>query len=485
MPGTGAATLGALFPDSVAAAARDIPITGLSADSRKVEPGFVFAALPGVKADGLQFAAAALAGGAVAVLTESSSPVPEGLVAVRVPNARAALSRAAALFYPRQPDTVVAVTGTNGKTSVASFLRQIWSALGHPAASLGTVGLVSPRGEEYSNLTTPDPVMLHRIIARLCSEGVTHLALEASSHGLDQHRLDGVRLAAGGFTNLTRDHLDYHATFNDYRAAKLKLFTQVLPQGAPAVICADGPSAEMFADAARSHGSPVFTVGEHGLAIHLLSTEPQGFAQRLVLRHADLDYSVLLPLAGVFQAENALVAAGLAIATGSEPAAVFAALEGLVGASGRLERVGSVRGAEIVVDYAHTPDALQNAIAALRPYTQGRLVVLFGAGGDRDAGKRPLMGAVARNHADAVIVTDDNPRSEIPAVIRAQIVAAVPAAREIADRGTAIATAVSELRPGDVLLVAGKGHETGQIVGDQTLPFSDHAAIQAALKAIQ
>jgi UDP-N-acetylmuramoyl-L-alanyl-D-glutamate--2,6-diaminopimelate ligase len=482
----GAATpipLGRLFPDvELPATSRDLPIAGLTADSRAAGPGFLFAALPGVKADGLQFAPAARAAGAVAVLTESTQPVPEGMVAVRVRNARASLARAAAAFHPRQPAVVTAVTGTNGKTSVASFTRQIWASLGHPAASLGTVGLVSPSGDTYSNLTTPDPVALHRIMQELAQEGVTHLALEASSHGLDQSRLCGVRLAAGGFTNLTRDHLDYHASFNDYRAAKLKLFTQVLPEGAPAVICVDGPYAGEFHAAAEQHGQPVVTVGARGDGIRLIAHEPAGFAQRLTLGHDGREYGVLLPLAGTFQAENALVAAGLAIATGSEPAAVFAALEGLKGASGRLERVATHNGAEILVDYAHTPDALENAILALKPYASGRLIVVFGAGGDRDPGKRPLMGAVVARHADAAIVTDDNPRSEDPSAIRRQILEAAPHAHEIGDRRDAIATAIGALRQGDVLLVAGKGHETGQIVGDRVLPFSDHAAILAAVE---
>ncbi|MGQ4273156.1 UDP-N-acetylmuramoyl-L-alanyl-D-glutamate--2,6-diaminopimelate ligase [Terrihabitans sp. B22-R8] len=475
--------LGELFPDAgLSANVRDIAISGLTSDSRNVRPGFLFAALPGLKADGIRFAATALAAGAVAVLTESREPLPDGLVPVRVSNARAALAKAAARFYPRQPEIVVAVTGTNGKTSVASFTRQIWAALGHSAASLGTVGLVSPKGEVYSNLTTPDPIVLHRTMDELARDGVTHLALEASSHGLDQSRLCGVHLSAGGFTNLTRDHLDYHATFTDYRAAKLKLFTQVLPEGATAVICADGPSADVFGDAARARDLPVFTVGDHGLDIHIVAREPVGFAQRLLLRHGDVDFSVLLPLAGTFQVENALVAAGLVIATGGEPERVFAALEGLKGASGRLERVAGHNDAEIVVDYAHTPDALENALSALRPYVRNRLIVVFGAGGDRDPGKRPLMGAAARQYADVVIVTDDNPRSEEPSSIRSQILAAAPGAFEIGDRGEAISTAVGSLQPGDVLLIAGKGHETGQIVGDRTLPFSDHAAIRSAVE---
>ena len=479
----GALALGELLPEArLDSRLSQIRISGITSDSRAVERDFLFAALPGVKADGMVYARTAAEKGAAVIIGQSAPETDPGIPVILVPDARAALAKIAARFYPRQPKTIIAVTGTNGKTSVASFVRQIWAELGFPAASLGTVGLVSPKGEEYSNLTTPDPIALHRIVDRLAGEGVTHLALEASSHGLDQHRLDGMKLAAGGFTNITRDHLDYHATFDAYRTAKLKLFGELLPPKAGAVICADGPGAADFVAAAKERGLRLLTVGAHGLGIHLLKSERDGFAQRLTVRHAEEDYVLLLPLAGDFQMENALVAAGLAIATGGKPAKVFAALENLQGAKGRLERVGETNGAVVVVDYAHTPDALANALDALRPYANGRLIVLFGAGGDRDPGKRPLMGAAAHDKADAVIITDDNPRSEEPATIRRQILAAAPGAREIGDRGTAIATAIGELQPGDILLVAGKGHETGQIVGGKTLPFSDHEAILSALK---
>lgn len=479
----GALALGELLPEAhLPSETARIAIAGLTADSRVVEPGFLFAALPGVKADGMNFARAAVEKGAAAIVTESEPNEEFGIPVIRVPDARSALAKIAARFYPRQPKIIAAVTGTNGKTSVASFLRQIWAALDYPAASLGTVGLVSPKGEEYSNLTTPDPIALHRIIDRLTGEGVTHLALEASSHGLDQHRLDGLKLSAGGFTNITRDHLDYHRSFDDYRTAKLKLFSEVLPDRAGAVISADSEGAEAFIAAARARGLKLLTVGAKGADIHLFASERAGFSQKLHLRYGDEDYRLTLPLAGAFQVENALVAAGLAIVTGGKPDKVFSALENLKGASGRLEHVGERDGATVIVDYAHTPDALANALSALRPYARGRLIALFGAGGDRDPGKRPLMGAVAHDKADSVIVTDDNPRSEEPAAIRRQILAAAPGAREIGDRGEAIATAVKELKSGDVLLVAGKGHETGQIVKDRILPFSDHEAIRAALK---
>jgi UDP-N-acetylmuramoyl-L-alanyl-D-glutamate--2,6-diaminopimelate ligase len=481
--GPGTLALGELLPEAnLSVHIARTAIAGIAADSRAVESDFLFFALPGVKADGMSFARPAVEKGTVAIVTESEPREDFGVPVIRVPNARAALAKAASRFYPRQPKIIAAVTGTNGKTSVASFLRQIWTALGHPAASLGTVGLVSPKGEEYSNLTTPDPIALHRIIDRVTGEGVTHLALEASSHGLDQHRLDGLKLSAGGFTNITRDHLDYHPSFDDYRDAKLKLFTEVLPPKAAAVISADSEGAGRFIAAARTRGLKTLTVGAKGTDIDLLAAERAGFSQKLRLRHGDEDYELILPLAGAFQVENALVAAGLALATGGKPDKVFTALENLKGASGRLERVGERNGATVVVDYAHTPDALSNALSALRPYAEGRLIALFGAGGDRDPGKRPLMGAVAHEKADTVIVTDDNPRSEDPSAIRSQILAAAPGAREIGDRGEAIASAVKELTPGDVLLVAGKGHETGQIVKDRVLPFSDHEAIRAALK---
>jgi UDP-N-acetylmuramoyl-L-alanyl-D-glutamate--2,6-diaminopimelate ligase len=479
----GARTLGGLLPDAdLPAAARALPIASVTADSRVVTAGALFAALPGTKVDGGAFAAAAVAAGAVAVFGEHPPATPLGAaVFVEVADARATLAQVAARFYPRQPATIVAITGTNGKTSVAAFLRQIWQGLGHAAASLGTIGIVGPSGEEYSNLTTPDPLSLHRSLDRLAGEGVTHLALEASSHGLAQHRLDGLRLAAGAFTNLTRDHLDYHATVADYRAAKLRLFDSLLPAGAGAVVCADGDEAGAFVAAAKSRGLRLLTVGVRGADLRLVAAERDGFGQRLTIAHDGRTTILRLPLPGAFQAENALVAAGLAIATGGEPGAVLARLETIQGATGRLEKVAEHDGAMIVIDYAHTPDALANALDTLRPYAAGRLAVVFGAGGDRDAGKRPLMGAVARLRADRVIVTDDNPRSEDPALIRRQILAAVPDAVEIGDRQDAIAHAVAGLQAGDVLLIAGKGHERGQIIGDRTIPFSDHMAVEAAL----
>jgi UDP-N-acetylmuramoyl-L-alanyl-D-glutamate--2,6-diaminopimelate ligase len=459
-------------------------IGGVTADSRKLKRGDLFVAIAGTKADGARFIAPAIAAGAAAILGEEppTAPLPDDVAFVRAPNARRALSLIAAKIYPRQPQTIAAVTGTSGKTSVAAFTRQIWSALGHRAASIGTVGIVSPRGETYGSLTTPDPVDLHRSIDALAGEGVTHLAIEASSHGLDQFRLDGLRLAAGGFTNITRDHLDYHLNFESYLAAKLRLFETLLPRGAAAVVDVDHDHAQAVLDAAKAHGQSAFSVGHNGSGIRLVDAKIDGFAQTLTLRYGDKDFRVRLPLVGEFQVENALVAAGLAIATGSDADAVFAALENLKGAKGRLELVGSSHGAPIFVDYAHKPDALAKALEALRPYVTGKLAVVFGAGGDRDRGKRPLMGAVAAEKADRVIVTDDNPRSEDAAAIRAAILAEARGAAEIGDRREAIRTAIAELRRGDVLLIAGKGHETGQIIGDRVIDFSDHEAVATALK---
>jgi UDP-N-acetylmuramoyl-L-alanyl-D-glutamate--2,6-diaminopimelate ligase len=379
---------------------------------------------------------------------------------------------------------IAAVTGTSGKTSVAAFTRQIWAALGEQAASIGTVGVVAPNKEIYGSLTTPDPVDLHATLAALADEGVTHLALEASSHGLDQHRLDGVRFAAAGFTNITRDHLDYHPTFEAYLAAKLILFDRLLPAGAAAVIHSDHPHADKVIAAAAARGLRVMTAGATGRDLHLTASAIDGFSQTIVVEHGGKPYRIRLPLVGGFQVDNALISAGLAIATGSDAARALPALEGLQGAKGRLELVGQYAGAPIFVDYAHKPDALAKALDALRPYAQRRLVVVFGAGGDRDKGKRPLMGAIAAEKADVVIVTDDNPRSEEPAAIRREILAAAPGAIEIGDRHEAISRAIAGLGEGDVLVVAGKGHETGQIVGGKTLPFSDHAAVAAKLKEI-
>lgn len=459
----------------------DVAVAGIAMDSRAVKQGDVFFALNGVKTDGARFIDQAIASGAVAVVSDR---IPEGdnrVPFIAVPNPRRALALAAAKFYPRQPATIAAVTGTSGKTSVAVFTRQIWQRLGYAAASIGTIGLVSPTRTVYGSLTTPDPIALHRSLDEIAGEGVTHLAFEASSHGLDQHRLDGVRVSAGAFTNLSRDHMDYHPTVEHYLAAKLRLFTDLIVDGGTAVIAADHEHSQAVIGAAHIRKLRIMTVGRRGEGIKLLNADVDGFAQKLTLEHDGKRTQVRLPLVGEFQIENALVAAGLVTATGGDAARVFAALEHLEGAPGRLELVGERNGAPVFVDYAHKPDALAKALEALRPYTRRKLVVVFGAGGDRDAGKRPLMGAIAAENADTVIITDDNPRSENPASIRAAIMAAAKGAKDIGDRAEAIRAAIAGLQQGDALLIAGKGHETGQIVGDKVLPFSDHDAATAAL----
>ena len=459
-----------------------VPIRGLAADSREVKPGYLFAALPGVATDGVRFIEDAVRRGAAAILVpEGMTEMPAGTPMIADGDPRRRLALIAARFFGQQPETTVAVTGTNGKTSVVSFVRQLWAAQGLAAASLGTVGLVGPSGTEILKHTTPDPIALHRILAVLAEDGVTHLALEASSHGLQQRRIDGVKLAAGAFTNISRDHLDYHANVADYFAQKLRLFTELLPQGAAAVVDVDSEAGAQVA--AKAHGLKLISVGRGGKTLRLVSSEIDGFGQILVVEHQDRQYRVRLPLVGNFQASNALVAAGLCLATGSNAANVLPSLSELHGARGRLDLAGTAHeGAPIFIDYAHTPDALAKALDALRPYVRNRLLVVFGCGGDRDKGKRPEMGAVAAAKADLAIVTDDNPRSENPAAIRREILAAAPGAIETGDRATAIAEAVSTLKAGDVLLIAGKGHETGQTIGTTVIPFSDHDAVAAALK---
>ena len=460
-----------------------IEVAGVTPDSRKVKPGFLFVAIAGAKADGAQFAKQAAAAGAVAVAAEHRpDALPDAVAFVPVKNARAALALGAARIFPRQPETIAAVTGTSGKTSVAAFARQIWTTIGHRAASIGTIGVVSPNGEQYGSLTTPDPVELHRTLDQLSNEGVTHLAIEASSHGLDQHRLDGVRIAAGAFTNLSRDHLDYHPTIEAYLAAKLRLFEDLISPDGTAVIGVDDCYANQVIEAASNRRLKIFTVGETGTDIKFAGRSIDGFSQIVSLKHAGRTYAVKLPLVGAFQVQNAGIAAGLAIVTGAEPGPVFAALEKLVGAKGRLELTGTHNGAPIFIDYAHKPDALKKTLESLRPYARGKLVVVFGAGGDRDKGKRPIMGRIAAENADLVIVTDDNPRTENPGAIRAAILAGAKGATEIGDRAEAIRTAVTGLTTGDVLLIAGKGHEPGQIIRDRILPFSDHEAVAAALQ---
>jgi len=464
----------------------DVPLAGLTADSRKVRQGYAFFAMPGTRIDGATFIAPAVAQGAVAVIGTGARP--EGLdrmvCYLRSGDPRKDLSRAAAAFYPHQPGTIVAVTGTAGKTSVAEFTRQIFAALGHKAASLGTLGVIGPEGAAYGSLTTPDPLTLHATLDRMAREGITHLAMEASSHGLDQHRLDGVRLAAAGFTNLGRDHLDYHPDIAHYFSAKLRLFEQLLPENGTAIINLDGDRGAEAAVAAGLAGRNVHTIGRNGATIVIRDVQPSGFGQDVTYLHAGQDYTVHVPLMGAFQIENATLAAAFALATGEKPKAVFAALETLKGVPGRLDRVGAFNAAPVFVDYAHKPEALSYALSALRPSVSGKLIVVFGCGGDRDPGKRPIMGRIASEKADIVIVTDDNPRSENPSLIRASILAACPAGIEIGDRAAAIREGIERLEPGDALLIAGKGHETGQIVGSETLPFSDHEVARAAIEAL-
>ncbi|ESY23691.1 UDP-N-acetylmuramoyl-L-alanyl-D-glutamate--2,6-diaminopimelate ligase [Mesorhizobium sp. LNJC394B00] len=463
---------------------RDVEVTGISSDSRTVKTGVVFFALAGSKADGSAYAADAAKRGAAAVVVGNASAVSGLSVPVlSVDDPRLALALSAARFFGSQPETMVAVTGTAGKTSVAAFTRQIWEQAGFAAASIGTTGVVAPGRNDYGSLTTPDPVALHQLLKELAEAGVTHASMEASSHGLDQRRLDGVKLAAGGFTNLGRDHMDYHPTVEDYHRAKLRLFDTLLPKGAPAVIFADDPWSAPTIQAAQAAGLKVLTVGRHGDFLRLKRVEHERHRQRAEVEADGVLYEIDLPLAGDFQIANALVSAGLAISTGTPVAKALMALEKLQGAPGRLDLVGATaNGAPVYVDYAHKPDALENVLAAVRPFTTGRVIVVFGCGGDRDRGKRPIMGEIATRLADVVIVTDDNPRSEVPETIRAAILAAAPGAIEIGDRRKAIHEAVAMLKAGDTLIVAGKGHEEGQTIGAETFAFSDHEEVRSALR---
>jgi UDP-N-acetylmuramoyl-L-alanyl-D-glutamate--2,6-diaminopimelate ligase len=464
----------------------DVDVCGITANSREVKPGYLFAALPGRAHDGRQYIADAVALGAAAILAPQGTDWPAGvpprpMILDAEPRRRLA-QMAAALAGP-QPRRIAAVTGTNGKTSTADFLRQLWSLGAHKAASLGTLGLIAPGMPQGTGLTTPDPVSLAATMATLAQAGIQHVAIEASSHGLDQFRLDGLRLCAGAFTNLTRDHLDYHGGMTPYRDAKLRLFAELLPRGAPAVaaMALEPEVREAMAAIAAKGGLNFGTVGESGgeggtiIALHRAMPRPNG--QILTLTVAGRRFDVDLPLPGRFQADNALLAAALALMLGDT--AVFDRLPGLVGVRGRMELAATLpNGAAAYIDYAHTPDAITRVLAALRPHTAGRLAIVFGAGGDRDRGKRPLMGAAAQAGADAVIVTDDNPRTEDPATIRIEVLTGCRGAIEVAGREAAIAIGLGLLGPGDVLVVAGKGHEQGQTIGRETLPFDDAAVIR-------
>ncbi|MGE0828978.1 MAG: UDP-N-acetylmuramoyl-L-alanyl-D-glutamate--2,6-diaminopimelate ligase [Hyphomonadaceae bacterium] len=478
--------LQALFPidPAIAAAHGDLEIAGLTADSRKVKPGFLFAALKGVAAHGRDFVADAKARGAAAVLSGGDLHGDPGLPHIVSANPRADFAWAASEFYPRRPDTIVAVTGTNGKSSTVDFLRQIWAHSGKRGASMGTLGAIWDGQMRDLGHTTADPVQVHETLQMLADEGVTHLAMEASSHGLEQHRLDAVRLKAAAFTNLTQDHLDYHATMESYRAAKLKLWGLLSPRSF-AIVNADSPEAPAFSRAAEAQGHKLVECGWRaheptGLKISEILPHPNGQTLKLRWRHED--YDVELPLIGEFQALNAVCAAALALSLGDAPEAVFAAMETLKPVKGRIEHVGATEdGAHVFVDYAHTPDGLNVLLRAARPHAPGRIILVFGCGGDRDKGKRAKMGAEAAKFADVAIVTDDNPRTEDAGAIRRMVLEAVPGALEIADRGAAIREGVKMLKKGDALLIAGKGHETGQIVGAQIIPFSDQDEARAAL----
>ena len=472
---------------------RNPDITGLTVDSREVRAGMLFAAMPGTRVHGARFIATALERGAAAILTDaegaalaSDALAGSGAAVVVAADPRQALAFTAALWSGAQPDTVVAVTGTNGKTSVATFTRQLWQALGLCAVNVGTTG-VEGDWETPLRHTTPEPITLHRVLAGAAAAGVTHAAMEASSHGLAQRRLDGVNLTAAGFTNLTQDHLDYHASFEEYFDAKAGLFARVLPEDGTAVINIADPRGVDMAAIARARGQSVITVGrEEGADLMLVGTRPDATGQILRLNWRGKVRQERLALIGGFQGENALLAAGLVIASGAEPDAVFDALPGLGTVRGRMQLAATrTNGATVFVDYAHTPDAVGTAIRALRPHVMGRLIAIIGAGGDRDAGKRPLMGQEASDNADVVIVTDDNPRSEPPERIRAEVLEGVgDNATEVGDRAEAILRGVDMLEPGDALLICGKGHETGQIVGDTVYPFDDVEQASLAVAAL-
>ena len=500
----------AALPGAIRAPPLEDPkIVGLTADSRQVKPGFLFAALRGAQQDGRAFAAEAVAKGAVAILTDDESALNldaearRHIAIIADPNPHRRLALLAARFYQRQPHTIAAVTGTNGKTSVVHFTREIWAALGHPAASLGTLGLVSPKGRRAGALTTPDPVALQRDLAELVTQGVEHVAIEASSHGLAQYRLDGVRVSAAAFTNLTRDHLDYHGDMASYRAAKQRLFAELLARDGTAILNTDSPEFAALAALCSERGRRVIAYGTAAAAeLRLLARTPSRDGQRINLLLLGKTFDIDLPLVGEFQAMNVLAALGLAVATGTPVSDAVNVLSRLSGVPGRMQRVGeTASGAVVFVDYAHTPDALAIVLAALRPHAEGRLAIVFGAGGDRDRGKRPLMGEIATRLADVVLVTSDNPRSEDPEQIIAEIMAGVARAhgrergasgvsavatpvRSIADRAQAIEEAIDAAEPGDVVVIAGKGHEQGQeFANGRKVAFDDASVAREALRA--
>lgn len=470
---------------------RQAAVSGLAVDSRDVRDGFLFAAMPGTKQHGAEFIPLALKNGAVAILTDAEgfriaekvlAPADVAIVQSEAP--REALARTAALWFGRQPECVIAVTGTNGKTSVATFVRQIWQLLGHKAVNLGTTGIEGDWEAPLAH-TTPEPITLHRALSEAATQGITHAAMEASSHGLDQRRLDGVTLCAAGFTNITQDHLDYHETFEDYFAAKAGLFARVLPEDAKAVINIDVDRGVDMAAIANARGCPVVSVGRDIGDMHLGNIQVDATGQTVAFKYLGKQHVRRLDLIGDFQAENVMLAAAIVIACGAEPFDVFNALDKLTTVRGRMQLAATRdNGAAVFVDYAHTPDAVATALKALRPHVVGRLIAIVGAGGDRDATKRPLMGQAAAEHADLVFVTDDNPRSEDPAAIRAAVLLGAPEAIEVGDRAEAILRGVDALGPGDALLIAGKGHETGQTMGDSVYPFDDVEQASVAVSAL-
>ncbi|MEM6711066.1 MAG: UDP-N-acetylmuramoyl-L-alanyl-D-glutamate--2,6-diaminopimelate ligase [Pseudomonadota bacterium] len=483
---TVAQTLATLLDPTVTRISGDLScsVKGVALDSRTVQRDFVFAALGGAARHGKAYIDQAVADGASVVLLDEGEEarVPDGVIELRAPDARRSFALMAAKFFAPQPETVVAVTGTSGKTSVAAFTRQIFQALGCDAAAMGTLGITRGDGVEVGALTTPDSVSLHKALTALADDGVTHLAMEASSHGLEQRRLDGVVLKAAAFTNLGRDHLDYHPTMEDYFQAKSRLFDPLLPEGAGAVVWMDGSYGERMAQLARARGHDLLLVGMGQGDIAVQTVRPAGYTQTVGFTYGGSEHILELPLPGLFQVANAMVAAGLAIQAGCSPDAVFASLAGLKGARGRLEYIGtSNRGGKVFVDYAHKPGAVEEALKSLRPFADGKVVIVLGAGGDRDVGKRPLMGKAAARYADATIVTDDNPRTEDPATIRQAVLEGAPDALEIGDRHDAIAAGIAMMEEGDILLVAGKGHETGQEIHGVKHPFSDHEAVRTLL----
>ena len=468
----------------------DIDISGISQNSKTITANYLFAALKGEKVDGRDFIESAVAAGASAVLAQTGTSIPKNVTSITHNEPRLALAKIAARFYRSQPKTIAAVTGTSGKTSTVQFARQLWQMLGHKSASLGTLGIIGDGIERYGSLTTPDSITLHQDLAMLAiDKRISHLAMEASSHGLEQYRLDGVNVGFAAFTNLSRDHLDYHNTMEAYLNAKLRLFRDLLPAHGTAIINTDMAEYDAVFSAAKQRGSKIISYGSkaHNNTNCDVRLEKRNFnahGQDLELSVMGKKYSTHINLVGAFQAANVLCALSLAIASGENPAKAVACLPKLQPVRGRMEWVGAFKGGAVYVDYAHKPDALEQVLQALRPHTQNRLICVFGCGGNRDAGKRPIMGSIANKLADIVIVTDDNPRNEDAATIRKAVMEGAVGATEIGNRAVAIAHALNNMQTGDVVVIAGKGHEQGQIIGTQTLPFDDVAVAKNVMNGI-